>query len=99
MQLRQPVHPARWMDVRPHQPGLAAAGGRRLADHASRIRDLLDELDVAPVLRVELAGVVVAVEEQVGLVALEPVPFLAGDLASLAADADAGVGEEADFRH
>jgi hypothetical protein len=31
----------------------------------------------------------------VRLVALEAVPLLAGDLASLAADADAGVGEEA----
>src|SRR5262249_640751 len=58
-------------------------------------RAALVELDVAPVLVVELAGVVVAVAEP-GRVAGELVPLLARDLAGLAADAERRVGEEAD---
>src|SRR5207248_4784914 len=83
-------------DVRHHQEGLAAARVGRLVDQVAGGRHVLDELHMAPVLGVQLAGVVEAVEEQVGLVSLEPVPLLAGDLAGLAADADAGVGGEAD---
>ena len=52
------------------------------------------EADLEALVERWLAGVVEAVEQQVGLVALEAVPLLAGDLAGLAADADAGVGEE-----
>jgi hypothetical protein len=48
---------------------------------------------VTPVLRVELPGIVEAVAE-FRRVALELVPFLAGDLTGLAPDADARVREE-----
>src|SRR5262245_2519111 len=71
-------------DVAHHAPGDATLG-----------RAALVELHVAPVLLVELAGVVVAVAELRG-VSGELVPFLAGDLAGLAADAERRVGEEAD---
>ena len=62
------------------------------ADGSSGTRSM--NLHVAPVLGVQAAGVVVAVAEG-RLVAGELVPLLAGDLAGLAADADARVGEEA----
>src|SRR5262249_22402499 len=71
-------------DVAHHVPGHAALGGRALM-----------ELHVAPVLLVELTGVVEAVAER-GRVPGELVPLLAGDLAGLAADAERRVGEEAD---
>src|SRR6185503_1684848 len=95
-------------DVRHHQPSLAAGDRRRdhrgatdlravpVAIRIGRARERLDELDVAPVLAVELPGVVVRVGCERGGVALELVPLLARDLAGLAADADRRVGEEAD---
>jgi hypothetical protein len=55
---------------------------------------VVEELHVAPVLSVEVAGVVEAVQK-VRAVALELIPFLARDLTRLASDADAGVREEA----
>ena len=58
---------------------------------------LFDELDVPPMDAVELAGVVVAVATQrvhPAIGAGQLVPFLAGDLARLAADADRRVGVE-----
>ena len=71
-------------DVAHQQP--AAAG--------AILRELLDELDVPPVLAVELPRVVVGVAAEGEDVRGETVPVLAGDLAGLAADADGGVGEE-----
>src|SRR5207302_7986905 len=85
---RADVHAARLVavlaDVGHHQPRRAALRRRRLA-----------ELDVPPVHGVELSGVVEAVAEEVRGIAGELIPLLARDLARLAADADAGVGEEA----
>src|SRR5215467_7376089 len=71
-------------DVAHHVPGHTALGGGALV-----------ELDVTPVLLVELARVVVAVAE-LGRVPGELVPLLACDLAGFAADAERRVGEEAD---
>src|SRR5215470_3280557 len=71
-------------DVAHHVPGHAALGGAALV-----------ELDVTPVLLVELPRVVVAVAE-LGRVPGKLVPLLARDLAGLAADAERRVGEEAD---
>ncbi len=86
----------------------AARMGAMLADVAHhRPRDatrrrgarLLDELDVAPVLPVELTRVVEAVPE-FRRVARELIPLLAGDLARLAPDADGHVREKPNrFRH
>src|SRR6266550_535960 len=59
--------------------------------------ELLDEPDVPPVDAVQLAGVVVAVAGELpdpAVLGRELVPFLARDLARLAADANRGVGEE-----
>src|SRR4029079_2438256 len=83
-------------DVGHHQPRLTA-GDRRRGRHEALVvrRDLLDELDVSPVLRVELAGVVEAVAE-LGRISLELVPLLARDLAGFAADTNARVREEPD---
>src|SRR4030095_11477871 len=53
-----------------------------------------DELDVAPVLLVELPGVVEAVEE-LRLMARQLIPLLAGALPVLASEAERGVREEA----
>jgi hypothetical protein len=82
-------------DVRHHQEGLAAPCRDRLVNKVGACGQMLDELHVAPVLSVELPRVVEAVKQEVRLVALEAVPLLAGDLACLAPDADAGVSEEA----
>src|SRR5262249_36783254 len=57
--------------------------------------ELFDEFDVAPVDAIELAGVVVAVAAQrmhAAVGARELIPFLAGDFAGFAANADRGVG-------
>src|SRR5207245_11555342 len=59
--------------------------------------ELLDEADVPPVDAVQLAGVVVAVAAQLAdsaVLGRELIPFLARNLARLAADANRGVGEE-----
>src|SRR5690606_30143691 len=57
---------------------------------------LLDEGDVAPGVGAERAGVVERLAEEVEVLpARDEVPLLAGDLAGLAADAHARVGEEA----
>src|SRR6185503_15479667 len=68
-------------DIAHHVPGDAALGGGPLV-----------ELDVAPVLLVEPARVVVAVAEP-GRVSGKLVPLLARHLAGLAADAERRVGE------
>src|SRR5205814_6580009 len=81
-------------DVAHHQPRLPSRDGRRAEDNAIVVRHLLDELDVAPVLRVELAGVVERVRCELWWIALELIPLFARDLARLAADADRRVGEE-----
>ena len=72
-------------DVRAHEPAdsVLLTGLR-----------LLDERDVAPGIGAQLAGVVVGETEPCQAVLGDAVPFLAGHLAGLAADADAGVGEE-----
>src|SRR5205085_10559153 len=72
-------------DVRVHEPGDAA-----VRPH------LLDECHVSPAVGAQLAGVVVGAVEIADVVDGDVVPLLAGDLARLAADADRGVGEEAD---
>src|SRR5262249_8749421 len=71
-------------DITHHAPSDGAAGGGPLM-----------ELDMAPVLLVELARVVVPVAES-GRVPRELVPLLARHLAGFAADAERRVGEEAD---
>src|SRR6185437_10522008 len=83
--------------VRAHQPA------ERIPVLAVPVADpqrpvLLDEGDVPPRVRAQAAGVVIGVggEEQAVLGHL--VPLLASDLAGLAADADARVGEEAHAR-
>src|SRR5581483_424211 len=80
-------------DVRGHEPPQplgAVVDAQRLL--------LFDESDVAPGVRVELAGVVVGLPRPLAPVLRHEVPLLARDLARLAADADRGVGEEADAR-
>src|SRR5207248_4964163 len=57
---------------------------------------LLDKGDVTPRAPVQLARVVVRLARPDEAVLRQDVPFLARDLARLAADADGGVGEEAD---
>src|SRR6202042_1088025 len=64
-------------------------------------RALLDERDVPPAVGAERPGVVIGLARQLqhaGLGIGQRVPLLARHLAGLAADADAGVGEEADPR-
>src|SRR5699024_133615 len=68
-------------------PGLAGGG--------DPILGLLDEGDVSPRARAEVARVVVGVAGQPEVVHREGVPLLARHLAGLAPDADRGVGEEA----
>src|SRR5699024_5164387 len=65
-----------------------------LAGRRDPVLALLDEGDVAPGARTEVAGVVVGVRRQPEVVHRQRVPLLARDLAGLAADADRGVGEE-----
>jgi hypothetical protein len=55
---------------------------------------LLDELDVPPGGVADRAGVVVGEAGPVHAIGFNAVPFLAGDLAGFAADAESGVGEE-----
>ena len=57
---------------------------------------LLDERDVPPGVRAEHAGVVERHAQQVEPILGHRVPFLAGHLACLTADANRGVGEEPD---
>src|SRR5436190_5504971 len=87
-------------DVRAHQPaeGVARVRGRvdarLVAVEAERLA-LLDERDVAPRVRAQLGRVVVRLARPDTAVVGDQVPFLAGHLAGLAADADRGVREEA----
>src|SRR5205085_2542459 len=78
-------------DVAGHQPAQrilrVVVRPRRLA--------LLDERHVAPRVRAEIRGVVVALARPDEAVLGDQVPLLARHLAGLAADADRGVGEEA----
>src|SRR6266540_1106358 len=74
-------------DVGHHEPGFSLARARGL------VRHVVDELHVPPVLGVQAPGVVEAVAEG-RLVSRKLVPGLTRDLAGLAADADARVGEE-----
>ena len=69
-------------------PGLAGLG--------DAVAVLLDEGHVTPRAGTECARVVVGQPEQVQAVLGDDVPLLARDLARLAADAERGVGEEAD---
>src|SRR5437660_11276981 len=76
--------------------GLAHIAHHQPAAVVGRL-ELLDEADVPPVDAVQLAGVVVAVAAQLtdpAVLGRELIPFLARDLARLAADANRGVGEE-----
>src|SRR3954452_14427665 len=56
--------------------------------------DLLDEMDVPPRHRAEIAGIVVAVGAQLQIIGGREDPFLAGALAGLAADTKRRVGEK-----
>src|SRR5581483_7242261 len=80
--------------VRLHEPAKPDAA---VAVRAQRLL-LLDERDVPPRVRVQLAGVVVGVACPHLAVLRDEVPLLARDLARLAADAYGRVGEEADAR-
>src|SRR5207248_7264981 len=77
-------------DVALHQP---AQRLRALVAELDRLL-LLDERDVAPRVRVERRGVVVALAGPLLAVLRDEVPFLARDFARLAADAHRRVGEE-----
>src|SRR3954451_21998279 len=97
-------------DVGGHEPAHVAEVVRELAAGGvvdQRVLDpvldpdglaLLDERDVAPGVRAEPARVVHRPARVHEPVLGHMVPLLAGDLARLAADADARVGEEADAR-
>src|SRR5262249_43212682 len=74
-------------DVRIHQPSEVT------------VVLLLDERHVSPGVGAEAARVVIGVGEEVKAIVRQQVPFLAGDLAGLAADADRAVGEETYTRH
>src|SRR6185503_18708733 len=80
-------------DVGAHQPAQRVHAVLRRA--VQRLV-LLDERDVAPRVRAQLRRVVVRLARPDHPVLGNEVPLLAGDLAGLAADADRGVGEEAD---
>jgi len=56
---------------------------------------LLDERDVTPAVRSQRTAVVVGLAGEPARLVGNVVPFLAGDLAGLAPDADRRVGEEA----
>src|SRR5439155_14352299 len=74
---------------------LADVGAHEPADSVVRAGlRLLDEGDVSPGVGAQLAGVVIGETEPCQAVLGDVVPFLAGHLAGLAADADAGIGEE-----
>src|SRR3954471_24074978 len=88
-------------DVGAHQPAKSVVGTRidpRLVAVEAQRRALLDEGDVAPRVRSQLGGVVVGLAAPEQPVLRNQIPFLAGDLAGLAADADRRVGEEAHAR-
>ena len=87
-------------DVRLHQPTQRLGTAVGMCDLAVELQrlGLLDEGDMTPRVRVELHGVVVARAGPLEPVLGQEVPFLARDLAGLAADADRRVGEEADSR-
>ena len=75
---------------------LADVGHHRPGDRLVRgLGRLFDKTNVPPVRMVELAGVVVTVAELERVVG-KLVPFLAGDLAGLAADAECRVSEKSD---
>jgi hypothetical protein len=76
--------------VAPRHAGLDA--GLLAADAGA----LLDERHVPPGVGAEPLAVVIGHAAEVQAVLGDVVPLLAGDLAGLAADADAGVGKEPD---
>src|SRR5205085_160749 len=85
-------------DVGAHQPAKRVVAGRvepRLLAVEPQRLSLLGEGNVAPGVGAEVRGVVVRLPRPDQAVLGDEVPFLAGDLAGLAADADGGVGEEA----
>src|SRR5204862_1254952 len=69
-------------------PGVGSGLG-----HAVHRNLLLDERHVAPAIRPQGAAVVVGLAGESEPPGRDLVPFLAGDLARLAADADGGIGE------
>ena len=69
----------------------------RSGDLISFLSILLEEQDMSPGRCAEVAGVVVGISRPCEAVVRHLVPFLARDFASLAADANTRVGEEADF--
>ena len=81
-------------DVGAHQPAQRRRGRRRR--RARRCRCCSMKATCRQRVGAQRAGVVVRVAGEAEPVLGDAVPLLAGDLARLAADADAGVGEEAD---
>jgi hypothetical protein len=75
-------------DVRRHEPG-EPAGVLQADRHRT-----LDKTDVTPRGRAERHGVVVRHAAEVVTVVGQLIPLLAGDLTSLAANAESRVGEE-----
>jgi len=84
-------------DVAHHQPAGLEGRLRGAADAraAALARVLLDEGHMPPGIGRERAGIVVALAGQAQIAGRQVVPFLAGHLAGLAADAHRRVGEEA----
>ena len=91
---RSRVGSSKWLARR--QRRLAVVVRHRVvAERRHDGRRLLDEGDMSPAVGVELLGVVVRHSAEQQPVLGNAVPLLACHLARLAADADAGVGEEA----
>src|SRR3954452_21360137 len=74
----------------PPHPALSPSGG----EGGMRSTDMLDEMDVPPRHRAEIAVIVVAMTGKFEIISGQQVPFLAGDLAGLAAYAQRRVGEK-----
>jgi len=77
--------------------GMRIGEAHRTGNLISFLSVLLEEQDVPPGGRAEMAGVVVGISRPGEAVVRNLVPFFTRDFASLAADANARVGEESHF--
>jgi hypothetical protein len=82
-------------DVAQHEP-VALEGREGRWTSPFPIADPLDEGDMTPGGRAEIAGIVVTHAGEAEIVHRQLVPLLAGDLARFTADAEGGIGEEAE---
>ena len=79
-------------DIAHHQP--VALEGRHCGRTLAIPGDVLDKMKMPPGRRREVAGIVVAGAAQPQIIGRQRVPFLAGDFAGLAADAQCRIGKE-----